>query len=404
MRPNRILEIGVHPRLSPRDASYVILLNRLVVLTVLFIALQLPFGTSLPVTTSTQLVMITVYICTLGLNFLRQYRAARLLFAGSSICGLIELSWTEGHDTYVHLFLVVVALGSWVINPPESRTISLMSTLLTLAVFLVLEFELVPPSGFALGTAPELVAHERRLSIIGSFLLSMGFGYWSWHRAQMSEDQLDEARRSSEELLLNILPMQVAERLKVSKVSIAERIDEASIVFADIVNFTALAERLPATELVELLDRVFSTFDGLADRYGLEKIKTIGDAYMAAAGVPTPRIDHLEAAADMALAMRDELRAFVASSAVYAGIDVRIGVHTGPVVAGVIGKRKFAYDLWGDAVNLASRLESHGEPGRVHVSKAVYDGLAGAYRFESRGIVRLKGKGELATWFLEGRA
>ena len=163
-------------------------------------------------------------------------------------------------------------------------------------------------------------------------------------------------------------------------------------------NFTALAERVPPAELVRLLDDIFRSFDRLTDLHGLEKIKTIGDAYMAAAGLPEPRADHVAAVARMALALPAALAAIPGA----AGLEVRIGMHTGPVVAGVIGQRKFAYDLWGDTVNTASRMESHGAPGRVHVSEAVYRQLSGEFAFEARGRVHVKGKGELETYFLLG--
>ena len=170
------------------------------------------------------------------------------------------------------------------------------------------------------------------------------------------------------------------------------------MLFADIVDFTPISAEIPPHEVVELLDAVFSDFDELAERYGLEKIKTIGDAYMVASGIPTPRPDHVRAVADMALAMLD-----VASSH-RDGLGLRIGIDTGPVVAGVIGRRKFIYDLWGDTVNTASRMESHGVPGEIQVTERVVAALADGYVLEPRGSVEIKGKGPMPTWFLRGRA
>ena len=166
-------------------------------------------------------------------------------------------------------------------------------------------------------------------------------------------------------------------------------------------NFTVLSERTSPVELVGMLDQVFSRFDVLCDTYGLEKIKTIGDAYMVAAGIPEPRPDHVEAIAGMALDMGRVLAELPGSS--FAQLNIRIGIHTGPVVAGVIGQRKFTYDLWGDAVNTASRMESHGAAGRIHVSRQVYERLKDRFVFEARGPIHIKGKGELETWFLVGR-
>ena len=171
--------------------------------------------------------------------------------------------------------------------------------------------------------------------------------------------------------------------------------------FADIVHFTELSVTKTPAQLVEMLDDIFSGFDAAADKHGLEKIKTIGDAYMAAAGIPVPCAAHAERVADMALEMQELMRTTYATR--YPALQLRIGIHCGPAVAGVIGKRKFTYDLWGDSVNIASRMESHGLPGRVHVSAAVKQRLAGQFAFESRGRIEVKGKGAMETYFLLGR-
>lgn len=212
---------------------------------------------------------------------------------------------------------------------------------------------------------------------------------------------LDRERDRSDQLLRNVLPASIAERLKRGERPIADRLEGVTILFMDIVGFSPLAARLPPTQLVELLDRVFGTCDRLADRHGLEKIKTVGDSYMAAAGAPTPSAGHAQAAADMALAMGPAIVAAVAD--LDCPIDVRIGMHSGEVVAGVIGQRKFSYDLWGAAVNLASRMESAGVPGAIQVSRATHDLLDGAYLMEARGSVDIKGMGPSETWLLTGR-
>jgi adenylate cyclase len=174
-----------------------------------------------------------------------------------------------------------------------------------------------------------------------------------------------------------------------------------SILFADVVDFTPLAERLPPAEVVGVLDRLFSHFDGLAERYGLEKIKTIGDCYMVAAGVPAPRSDHAHALALMALDMQAAMRSV--DEVRQLGLELRIGINSGPVVAGVIGRKRFLYDLWGDAVNTASRMESHGTSGRIQITRATKELLEDEFVCESRGTISLKGKGETETWYLVGR-
>jgi class 3 adenylate cyclase len=211
---------------------------------------------------------------------------------------------------------------------------------------------------------------------------------------------LDRLNRENEQLLLNVLPAPIATELKRHPGIIAQRFDDVSVLFADIVGFTPLSARLSPAELVEMLNRLFSTFDELADRHGLEKIKTIGDAYMVAGGLPEPRPDHLQAMATFALDMANAMQELDAAEG---GLQVRIGINVGSVVAGVIGRRKFNYDIWGDTVNTASRLESHGEPGRIQVSEAVYLRLRDTFAFESRGTIELKGKGPVSAYFLTSR-
>ena len=206
---------------------------------------------------------------------------------------------------------------------------------------------------------------------------------------------LRDEQAKAENLLLNILPRSIAERLKAQPQRIADQFASASILFADVVAFTPWSERRPPAAVVGYLDHLFSHFDELAERYGLEKIKTIGDCYMAAAGVPTARADHARALALMAL---DMLKAMRADEGV--GLELRVGINSGPVVAGVIGRKRFLYDLWGDAVNTASRMESHGTPGRIQITRATYDLLADEFDCEPRGTIAVKGKGDVEAWYL----
>jgi guanylate cyclase len=205
----------------------------------------------------------------------------------------------------------------------------------------------------------------------------------------------------AENLLLNILPGSIAERLKARPETIADGFREVSVLFADVVEFTPRAEKLAAAEVVGLLDRLFSHFDELAERYDLEKIKTIGDAYMVAAGVPDPRPDHAQALAHLALDMVESVAPGGAVGDL--GLELRIGLNSGPVVAGVIGRKRFLYDLWGDAVNTASRMESQGTPGRIQITRATYELLKADFVCEPRGTVPVKGKGDMETWYLVGR-
>ena len=211
--------------------------------------------------------------------------------------------------------------------------------------------------------------------------------------------QVEQAK--AENLLLNILPRSIADRLKGKEQPIADEFGAASILFADVVDFTPWSERLTPDEVVGCLDHLFSHFDDLAERHGLEKIKTIGDCYMVAAGVPEPRPDHARALALMALDMLDAMRA--EGEAGHLGLELRIGINSGPVVAGVIGRKRFLYDLWGDAVNTASRMEHYGTPGRIQITRATYDLLADEFECEPRGSIAVKGKGDVEAWYLVGQ-
>jgi class 3 adenylate cyclase len=212
---------------------------------------------------------------------------------------------------------------------------------------------------------------------------------------------LDLERQRSERLLLNVLPAPIATRLKETEGVIADAFPEVTVLFADIVDFTRRSQRIGPQQVVQALNELFSIFDRLAQQQGLEKIKTIGDAYMVAGGLPNPRPDHAQAVAEMALAVRDEVASRVDPSG--QPLAVRIGMDTGPVVAGVIGTSKFSYDLWGDTVNMASRMESHGVPGYIQVTARTYQRLRDSCRFERRGPISVKGKGEIVTYFLVGR-
>jgi class 3 adenylate cyclase len=210
-----------------------------------------------------------------------------------------------------------------------------------------------------------------------------------------------EEQEKSERLLLNILPKPIADRLKQEQGVIADSFPSVTVLFADIVDFTRLAAYAPADEIVALLNDIFSRFDQLAEKHGLEKIKTIGDAYMLVGGLPTPRPDHAEAVAEMALDMRTVLFGHTRKSGGL--LNIRVGIHTGPVIAGVIGTKKFIYDLWGDTVNIASRMEALSATGGIQVSEATYAVLQDKYVFEPRGKVNVKGKGEMVTYLLIGR-
>jgi class 3 adenylate cyclase len=236
---------------------------------------------------------------------------------------------------------------------------------------------------------------------VAFFVLNiLGVSLTAYLLLQYSLRTRDAALARSDDLLLNVLPRSIAQRLKRDPGVIAERFDEVTVLFADVVDFTAFAERTSPEGVVGVLDEIFSAFDRLTQGRGLEKIKTIGDAYMVAGGLPEPRPDHVRAVAELALEMQAQLARL--SAAHGSGLAIRIGIDTGPVVAGVIGRHRFVYDLWGDTVNTASRMESHGVPGRIQVTEAVRRALRDRFAFEDRGEIEIKGKGRVRAYLLVG--
>jgi adenylate cyclase len=241
-------------------------------------------------------------------------------------------------------------------------------------------------------------ARIRTFTIAGSgilaFLLAFPISFAARRVSRRYERRIEAEQAKSDNLLLNILPAPIAERMKQDEKTIVDQFDEVSILFADIVDFTPLSATKTPAELVDLLNRVFSEFDHLCERYGVEKIKTIGDGYMAVSGVPRPDKRHAHKLAHLALDMLEAVKKVDES------LEIRIGLHTGSVVAGVIGERKFIYDLWGDAVNLASRLESQGKRGKIHVSVEYAQKIKEKFFFVDNGVNEIKGKGKMHTYFL----
>ena len=246
-------------------------------------------------------------------------------------------------------------------------------------------------------TSVEVAAGGRSYSLLAVDLPEFGFVnvYGTDITAVKEQERL---ALENQRLLLNILPEPIAKRLREGERLIADRFDDVTLLFADIVEFTRLSASMSAAELVGILNEVFTVFDGLVEEYDLEKVKTIGDAYMVVGGMVERSDEHTIRAASMALALAEAVDGIEAASRL--GIQFRIGIHCGPVVAGVIGSKKFIYDVWGDTVNLASRMESLGVPGRVQISHAVMERLVGTFEFEARGLIDVKGKGPTPTYLL----
>ncbi len=326
-----------------------------------------------------------------------RWAAARELMVPACILGAMVAFGAfirpEG-DVAVLDGLSVLVLASHAFPHAQARLLSPL-TLAVVVAYVVVSATVGMPPKEVLNNAIFLGAAELLALMVGRQLERLRRTSWAQQRS------LDAERRKSDGLLLNVLPGPVAERLKSGESPIADRVDAVTVLFADVVGFTPLSQRLEPEALVSMLDGLFRRFDAIAARHALEKIKTIGDAYMAVAGLPAEHTDHAARAAEAAIEMRDAVAQFPAPEG--ATLSVRIGLHTGPVVAGVIGAHKFSYDVWGDTVNTASRMESHGVPGGIHVTREVVTALDGRFETTPRGEIDLKGKGRLSTWLLVGR-
>jgi len=357
-----------------------------IILTALYAAHQLVLPTAFS----------CVYLGAVALAYVYYFRTKRFgitafLFSFLLFVELVVVHISlGGFEASGVVFIWVAACAIMAIIARQTRLAAMWIALFLISTSV---FTLIEPVIAAVGPAvPE------RLS---GLLFAMNFGFGLTYMIGASfyfMYLLEQARQQADELLLNILPSPIARRLKEGPGTIADSFGEVTILFADIVDFTGLCSGADPVDVVNLLNSIFSDFDDLAEKYGLEKIKTIGDAYMVVGGLPKPRIDHCEATAAFAFAILDAISRHTAWN--NEPIRLRIGMNTGPVVAGVIGRHKFIYDLWGDAVNTASRMESNGLANIVQVTEAVRDKLIGKYEFEKREPIYVKGKGEMVTYLM----
>ena len=321
-----------------------------------------------------------------NLAFLRT--AQFLLILVAPALGMIMLGGLED-SSFVILWSLLAPLGAVAFDRP-TRAWPWFAAFVAVVLLAVVLSEVVRPDGAHLPDGFVLtfdVLNIVAVSFVAMLLLI------TFARGR------DTAQARVEALLLNILPKEVAQRLQADPHTIADHFDDASILFADVVDFTPLASRLDPREVVGMLDRLFTSFDDLVDRYEVEKIKTIGDCYMVAAGVPRPRSDHAQALADLALEMKGCAHTCLPEN----DLRLRIGISSGPVVAGVIGRRRFLYDLWGDTVNMASRMESHGTSDQIQITRSTWELLGEDFVTEPMGLVDVKGKGDVETWRLVSR-
>lgn len=326
-------------------------------------------------------IVATTYFCT-------------VTWVGFVVLGYIAGSSLGSHYFFFATPVVLVSLGS------RRVIFSLFLTVWQLIGFYIVEFE------FPVLSFEPVPADFAKLNLICSLFGSSALIFYSIYHALSVGDRAEAALAKeyerSENLLQNLMPKSIAARLKENpQETIADHFDDVAILFADVVDFTPRASKLPPVEVVQFLNRVFTKFDRLAATHGLEKIKTVGDAYMVAGGMPDLQVGHARRVAQLALDMLDASRDL--SEAVGEEIAIRIGIHVGPAVAGVIGTQKLFYDVWGDTVNTASRMESQGNAGRIQVTEQAKAAIGSDFRFEPRGVVDIKGKGPLTLYYLVGK-
>ncbi|MBL8019468.1 MAG: adenylate/guanylate cyclase domain-containing protein [Leptospirales bacterium] len=400
---NRLIRSGLDLAL-PEERKFIETANILAVLFCLINVGTLP-GLAHFLPESAALLLVQASVSALWpfvvlLNRAAHFALARFLFG---ICTIVHISLLMAFSGSAAGAQFLILAGSnlpFFIYPPRYRRWMYLHAGISLAAAV---FWVVYPPIFGDFVQPtELYLYFLQgLVVFGIIYVVFFSAFYHYNVQRQAELALQAEREKSEKLLLNILPEPIAERLKLGDRSIAEDFESATVLFADLANFTKRSSVSNAAQIVEMLDGIFSEFDLLAEKHGLEKIKTIGDAYMVAGGVPVRGGNHAESVARMALGMKELTRT---KPEMFRGLQVRIGIHTGPLVAGVIGRHKFIYDLWGDTVNTASRMESHGVEGEIQISRTTREALGKRFQVEERGSIEVKGKGVMEVYLLKGEA
>jgi class 3 adenylate cyclase len=326
--------------------------------------------------------------------------AAMVSIAVINVGALVFYAYIVGSAAGLHFFLFAAPAVVVFFGPHNVKIAAFISACVLIAFLFV---EIYFPEHTSTAPVSPAVATKIKIACVGTVMAIIFVTvYFAIRKVETAETALERELIRSENLLLNLMPNSIALRLKNDPSEIiADHFDEVTILFADIVGFTPRAGQLAPRDLVRYLNRVFSHFDRLAEKYRLEKIKTIGDAYMVAGGMPDARVGHAADVANMALEILDVTRKL--SAELHDDLTVRVGIHTGPAVAGVIGTRKLFYDVWGDTVNTAARMESYGSAGKIQVTEDAKRALGGAFQFESRGTVEIKGKGPMQLYYLVGQ-
>lgn len=399
---NRLAYLGVLRLQDESEQKYVILANTLALIIAVFsVVISITFWIAVPAPQVEQFVAPLLFSFFLPgvvwLNGRGSFSAARYYFSLGTFLFLAYGSFSSGGPSAFHYYFIVAIMVMFFIFPPRNRRPMLVFVLLQTAFFVGFHTFMADYPGLQ-GIHPLAIERARMINGVSVILMSLAFASYASATFQTAERYLHAEKEKSERLLLNILPAAIAKQLRESPDTIAERFENCTVLFSDIVGFTELSRSLPAVEVVKLLNDIFSSFDDLSEKHGLEKIKTIGDAYMVVGGLPAPDTRHAERVASFALDMLEVVRKYRQEND-YA-IELRVGVASGDAVAGVIGKKKFVYDLWGDSVNTASRMESHGLPGRVQVTESTHALLKGKFTMEERGTIEVKGLGTVRSYLL----
>ncbi|MBW7857877.1 MAG: adenylate/guanylate cyclase domain-containing protein [Leptonema sp. (in: Bacteria)] len=400
---NWLAYLGVSTARNTAEHKHIILVNGLCIVLLFYLLVSipllllvdpLPFWFQIP-----SFLFWNSLLLVLALNNRGKTRAARITLIVASLLLMICNSILTRGEANFHFFLLTEMLAVFFIFPSDEGRFMYPAAALALFTFLVFHF--TPAPLLIPNWLPKTdidFSEFQKTTTFGTATLIFAFSFYIQRTFRVADRILAAEKDKSERLLLNILPSPIVKQLKERPNTIAERFDECTVLFSDIVGFTSLTRSMPAVDVVSHLNTIFSAFDDLADSYGLEKIKTIGDAYMVVGGLPEPDPEHAEKIAHFALDILDIVQDYRKRTQL--PLELRIGINSGDAVAGVIGKRKFIYDLWGDSVNTASRMESHGVPGKIQVTESTYQLIQSKFEFKNRGTIEVKGLGPIQSYIL----
>ncbi|HMV42062.1 MAG TPA: adenylate/guanylate cyclase domain-containing protein [Leptospiraceae bacterium] len=400
---NQIAYMGVQHVPNITEHKHVVLVNTLSLFIPVFTFLNLitilSFGIP-PVYIYGSIAYILLLPFAIVLNGNGKMKLARIHLFTLSIAYLLLLTFMQGNQIKGHIFFLAEAFVVFFIFPAKEKKLMFLFVVFLTGLYIAFDIFHDQLTPIVIQT-PDKIKIANLITDISFAFILIGFAFYIHITFQRTELFMQLEHDKSEKLLQNILPISIIKKLRENPDTIAERFEDCTVLFSDIVGFTQMSKTMPAVSIVKLLNEIFSRFDDLAEKYKLEKIKTIGDAYMVVGGLPEPDEDHAKKVASFALEMLEIINDYRKEKNI--PIEVRIGINSGAAVAGVIGKKKFIYDLWGDSVNTASRMESHGVPGHIQVSESTYRHLKDLFQFKDRGVLEVKGLGAVQSYLLTAK-